>query len=329
MTLPAFFYRSQPQYHARVWGGQHLQKVPAGQTPIGEAWIVHEANMLGGGLALGELARQLGDTFLGWGQSQQFGGRFPLLIKLLDCADWLSVQVYPNDAQARELVGEGEFGKTEVWHFLEAAPGAKILAGVRPGVSAERLAQAIRTGQIMSVAAEQHVKVGDTVFIPAGTLHALGPGLLLYEVQQTSDTTYRVYDWDRPASAGCALHLEDSVRVTRHDLSGEVVHAPTLGLSEAAVVAECPFFRLEVLEIAAGETMQAHTQGQSLHALTLQRGALEVTAQADTAQNTPERLDGLETLLVSAHTGPYTLRAWQDCRVLRASLPALEQASEK
>ncbi|AWN22647.1 mannose-6-phosphate isomerase [Deinococcus irradiatisoli] len=325
MTVPAsrppLLYKLLPQYHARVWGGHALKAVPEGETPIGEAWVVFEGNGVDGGPRDGQTVRdllsELGDTLLGQGMSRRFGGRFPLLIKLLDCADWLSVQVHPNDEQARELVGEGEFGKTEAWNFLKVEPGAKILAGVKLGTSPQALAQAIRGGEVLQVAEEKTVQAGDTVFIAAGTLHALGPGMLLYEVQQSSDTTYRVYDWDRPASAGRQLHLEESVQVTRADLQADVLPWPPLGAAEAATVAECPYFRLEVAEIEAGQRLDADTQGLSLHALTVQSGELEVTTAQDTLTLGP-----LETVLVSAHAGPYLLRALgQDVRLLRVSLP--------
>ncbi len=158
-ALPPFLYKLRPQYHARVWGGQRLKPVSEGETPIGEAWVVYEGNAVEGGPRDGQTVKdvlaELGDTFLGEGVSQRFGGRFPLLIKLLDCADWLSVQVHPNDEQARELVGEGEFGKTEAWNFIAADPGAKILAGVKAGTSPEELATAIRSGKVLEVAEEK------------------------------------------------------------------------------------------------------------------------------------------------------------------------------
>jgi mannose-6-phosphate isomerase len=337
-TLPPLLYRLEAQYHARVWGGQHLKAVPEGQTPIGEAWVVYEGNTVAGGERGGQtvkdLTAALGDTLLGQGVSERFGGRFPLLIKLLDCADWLSVQVHPDDEQARALVGPTEFGKTEAWHFLEAGPGAKILAGVRDGTSPEQLAAAIRGGAVMDVAEEEPVRAGDTVFIPAGTLHALGPGLLLYEVQQTSDTTYRVYDWDRPKSDGRALHIGESVQVTRADLRSEVVPLPKLGSAEAATVAECPFFRLEVAEIGGGEVLEGDTHDLSLHSLTVQRGELEVLAGeagAGGGLTGMERqvLGPLESLLVSAHAGAYRLRALGgDVRLLRASLPPVPERAD-
>ncbi len=317
---PPLLYKLLPQYHARVWGGQALKAVAEGQTPIGEAWVVFEGNRIDGGprngQSVGDLLSELGDALLGQGTARRFGQRFPLLIKLLDCKEWLSVQVHPNDEQARELVGEREFGKTEAWNILSAEPNAKILAGVpgRPRLRrwpSDPQRRGARRGRSAPCSA------GDTVFIAAGTLHALGPGLLLYEVQQTSDTTYRVYDWDRPASAGRKLHLEASVQVARADLQAEVVPWPPLGAAEAATVAECPYFRLEVAEIEAGQRLDAHTQSLSLHALTVHSGELEVV----TAQETLT-LRRLETVLVSAHTGPYLLRALgSDVRLLRASLP--------
>ena len=328
---PPLLYRLQPQHHARVWGGQHLKVTLPGQPPIGEAWVVYEGNLIEGGERAGQSVRallaELGDTLLGQGLTGRFGGRFPLLIKLLSSAEWLSVQVHPDDAQARELVGPAEFGKTEAWHFLEAEPGARILAGVREGTSPEHLAAAIRGGNVMSIAQEEPVHSGDTVFIPAGTLHALGPGLLLYEVQQTSDTTYRVYDWDRPATDGRALHLEQSVKVTRPDLRSEVVALPKLGGAEAVVVAECPFFRLEVAELADGEVLLGDTHGLSLHSLTLQRGELEVLAggglvAGELAGVERQVLGPLDSLLISAHAGTYRLRALDsDVRLIRSSLP--------
>ncbi|WP_420596932.1 type I phosphomannose isomerase catalytic subunit [Deinococcus sp.] len=325
MTNPApFFYKLRPHYHARVWGGHALKSVPDGETPIGEAWVVYEGNVVTGGpydgQTLMDLLTELGDTFAGQGVSRRFGDRFPLLIKLIDCAEWLSVQVHPNDEQARELVGPNEFGKTEAWNFIQTEPGAKILAGVKAGTTPGALEEAIRSGKVLDVADEKAVHEGDTVFIAAGTLHALGPGTLLYEVQQTSDTTYRVYDWDRPASAGRKLHLEESVKVTRPDSNAEVVPLPRLGAAEAATVAECPYFRLEVAEIEAGQRLDSDTRGHSFHALTVQSGQLEVMT-AGGAQH----LGPLETLLISAQAGPYLLRAHQDVRLLRASVPEEER----
>ena len=142
-SLTQKLFLLEPQYRERVWGGQRLK---AADPPVGEAWVAFgESRVVGGahaGRAVAELAAEYGEDLLGRVVFEAYGTRFPLLAKLLDCADWLSVQVHPNDEQARRLVGPGEFGKSEAWHFIEAEPGATIYAGVRPGTSGEELEDA-------------------------------------------------------------------------------------------------------------------------------------------------------------------------------------------
>jgi mannose-6-phosphate isomerase len=225
--MPALL-QLEPLYDPRVWGGQRLK--PSPEKPIGEAWVVYECNPIAGGpyagRTLAEIAAERGADLVGRQAFERTGRRFPLLIKLLDCADWLSIQVHPNDEQAIQLEGSGQFGKTEAWHVLEAEEGAQLIAGVKPGTAAEELAQAIRSGNIEAYSQYHTVHAGDTIFMPAGLMHALGPGLLLYEVQQTSDLTYRVFDWNRPASAGRPLHIEQSVAVTNPQLADRPAESP-------------------------------------------------------------------------------------------------------
>ncbi len=133
------------------------------------------------------------------------GAVFPLLIKLLDPADWLSIQVHPDDALAREIEGEGFRGKTEAWYVLDAEPGAELIAGVRTGTAAGDVHAAIRNGSLDTMLERHSVRAGDSLLVEAGLIHALGPGIFIYEVQQNSDLTYRVSDWGRPASSGRAL----------------------------------------------------------------------------------------------------------------------------
>ena len=193
-----------PEYRDYLWGGQRLRP----GTLTAEAWIVYEGDRIANGSlhgqTLAEAAQQLGADLLGQKTVSRTGTRFPLLIKILDCNDWLSVQVHPNDEQARQMEGPDQFGKTEAWHILEAVDGAQLIAGVKEGTTAEALAAAIRNGTIIDRVQYHAAHTGDTIFMPAGTLHALGPGFLVYEVQQTSNITYRIFDWNRPASAGRA-----------------------------------------------------------------------------------------------------------------------------
>ncbi len=311
-----------PQYHTRVWGGQRLK--PA-QPPIGEAWIVYEHNHIAAGplagRTLAEAAEIEGAALLGaWAPSlpprTPTGRRFPLLIKLLDCADWLSIQVHPNDEQAVRLEGPGHLGKTEAWHILEAEAGAQLIAGVRPGVSAEALAQAIRSGTLPDLVDYHPVQAGDTVFMPAGTLHALGPGLLLYEIQQTSDITYRVFDWNRPASAGRALHLEQSAAVTDPSARVQIQRLPPLVENDQHPLVACRYFQLDLLT-AKTKTLTLDTRGESFHALTVVGGSAKVATGDESLE-----LGRFESVIVPAKTGAYTLEPQGSAlRVLRASVP--------
>ncbi|UBV44983.1 class I mannose-6-phosphate isomerase (plasmid) [Deinococcus taeanensis] len=286
-----------PRYHARVWGGEQLAP-PVNGTPVGEAWIADGQSVIASGPHAGQTVNALlhaaPQALLGPALAP--GEGFPLLIKLLDCRDWLSVQVHPNDEQARAMVGPGERGKTEAWHFLRVEPDATLLAGVTPGTAPEALAHAIRAGNVLNLTERHRPQVGDTLFIPAGTLHALGPGLLLYEVQQASDTTYRVYDWDRPASAGRTLHLDESVQVTRADRRAQWRRAgETGGLGE---LVRCGPFTLEGAR--GGTTLPG---GPSFALITVVDG--ELTLDAD-GQSLTLGLYG--TALLPASASPVTLR---------------------
>ncbi|GGR92621.1 type I phosphomannose isomerase catalytic subunit [Deinococcus sedimenti] len=294
-ALPALLPLT-PRYHARVWGGDRLAP-PIGDTPVGEAWIADGRSLV----TTGPLAGHTVDDLLHAHPGELLGPHldphagFPLLIKLLDCRDWLSVQVHPDDAQARTMVGPGERGKTEAWHFLHVDPGAQLLAGVVPGTTPDALAHAIRHGGILDLSERAQPAAGDTLFIPAGTLHALGPGLLLYEVQQASDTTYRVYDWDRPASAGRALHLEESVAVTRADLGGAWTAASeTGGVGE---LVRCAQFTL--VGARGGETTEL---GGSFGLVTVVEGTLTVEAGGERVEVAP-----FGTVLVPAWAERVTL----------------------
>ncbi|GHF46429.1 mannose-6-phosphate isomerase [Deinococcus metalli] len=296
-ALPAFLPLT-PRYYPRVWGGDLLAPPAADGTPIGEAWIADGQSVVASGPLAGQSVAQImaahPDALLGDGLDASAG--FPLLIKLLDCRDWLSVQVHPNDEQAREMVGPGERGKTEAWHILRAAPDAELLAGVVPGTAPDALAAAIRHGHdILDLSQRRQVVAGDTIFIPAGTLHALGPGLLLYEVQQASDTTYRVYDWDRPASAGRKLHLEESVRVTDPHAQGDFRAAhDTLGLGE---LVSCEYFTLRGVP---GE--QAQDTAGRVQIVTTVEGTLTLEAGLNSLE-----LPQYATAVVPASTGLYHL----------------------
>jgi mannose-6-phosphate isomerase len=220
--------------------------------------------------------------------------------------------VHPNDEQAVRLEGPDQFGKTEAWHILEADPGARLICGVRPGTPPDVVRNAIRDGTILDWAQYVPVQAGDTVFVGAGTIHALGPGLMLYEVQQTSDITYRVFDWNRPQSAGRALHIDQSLAVSNPQATGQPLPEPPLPDGASAVLVTCPYF---TLELVGGEThpVELDTGGESFHALTAIEGETIVETPAGS-----ERLGRYETVIVPAACGLYRLRPLGRFRVLKA-----------
>jgi mannose-6-phosphate isomerase len=315
-TLEAL--RLVPEYHERVWGGQNLRPTGEGSTPIGEAWIVYEGNKIDSGplagRTLGEVSKEYGEALLGRRPVSKTGSRFPLLIKLLDCADWLSVQVHPDDKQARELEGPDHFGKTEAWHILKAERDAKLISGLKEGTTHEAMADAIRNGTIADLANYQPVQSGDTVFTPARTIHALGPGLFLYEIQQTSDITYRVFDWDRPQSAGRKLHIEESIKVSDPGARCKVTPASPSNEDGKRRLLSCPYFTLYLVQSRTTPVF-LDTRGDSFALLTVIEGELEIEGAGWS-----HTLGKYDTVIVPACCGTYQFYPHGEFRALLADV---------
>jgi mannose-6-phosphate isomerase len=245
----------KPDLKERVWGGRALSQfgfeMPEG--PIGEAWMVADhpngvSAVVNGelaGLGLDKVRERHGAAFFGT-KGLTEAGRFPLLVKLLDCSDDLSVQVHPDNDYVK--LPPGELGKTEMWYVLDAKPGAKIIYGLVPGTTRETLSQAIAENRIMEQLQEVEVHAGDSFYIPAGTVHALCKGVLVAEIQQNSDTTYRLYDYDRPGLDGKPreLHIEDSLNVIRYEGSGAArMSTENANPNEWLKLAVSPYFIVE------------------------------------------------------------------------------------
>jgi len=309
------FLKLAPSYRDYVWGGERLRP---GHYPTAEAWVVWEGDVIDSGplagKTLGEVAEEFGNALLGEKTTSRTGTRFPLLIKLLDCAEWLSLQVHPDNQLAEELEGPGQFGKTEAWHILDAEPDAKLIAGLKPNTSPEELAESIRNGTVIDHVQYVNVRQGDTVFMPAGTLHALGPGLLVYEVQQTSDWTYRVYDWGRPATEKRPLHIEKSIRATRADFTAPITSPPATGDGTRHVLVECEFFTLELLS-GSSKTTDLDTAGETFHAITVIEGKAVLKSGEEQVE-----LDKFQTVVVPAQVGTYQFQPLTDCRALKSSV---------
>ncbi|MEE2659343.1 MAG: type I phosphomannose isomerase catalytic subunit [Candidatus Latescibacterota bacterium] len=208
-----------------VWGGRRLaslgKELPAGDVPIGESFEVSALPGQQSVVATGELAGrsliELIDEYeaelVGNAVWQQYGHEFPLLIKLIDAHQDLSIQVHPDDAHAR-AEGLGRYGKTEAWYILDSK-GGRIAMGLQLETNPESLRQAIAEGRAEDQVTFHDIRAGDVAFVPAGTVHALCAGVLLYEVQQSSDLTFRLYDYDRPGLDGRKreLHVDRALAV--------------------------------------------------------------------------------------------------------------------
>jgi len=252
------YFLFKPLYQERVWGGRGLENslgraLPAGKV-IGESWELvdrpeADSRLVDDSGSLGQLRREHPAELMGPDWPAE--AAFPILVKWLDCQDRLSLQVHPPASVAPELGGEP---KTENWYIVEATPGAALLAGLKPGVTPDFFRKALQEEKLEELVCRLPSRAGDSLFVRSGRLHAIDAGNLILEIQQNSDTTYRVYDWGRVGLDGKPrqLHVEESLKSI--DFSDE---EPTLLHPEGpeSVLADCQEFRLRRIELAAGESL--------------------------------------------------------------------------
>ena len=247
--------RFHPDLRALVWGGRGLGEALGKHLPTdaayGESWEVSDhdshASIVSTGPLAGKSLRDLmrDDSAALTGSPRE---RFPWLVKYLDCHDWLSVQVHPNDAAVVEL-WPGEGGKTEAWFVLDAKPGSRVYAGLLPGVDERAMRAALATGRAAECLHSFEPRPGDCLFLPAGTVHAVGGGVLMAEVQQTSAATFRLFDWNRVDANGKGRELHIDKALACIDWSaGPVSPIHVAGYSRRAdevPLVRCPYFDLD------------------------------------------------------------------------------------
>ena len=248
----------RPRAVEKVWGGRRLEtllgkKLP-GDGPIGEIWGVWDGLRISNGPARGTTLRELvgrDPTILSdTGPVRPDGGEFPLLIKFLDANENLSIQVHPDDGYARRVEGV-PFGKCEMWYILDAEPGAVVYHGTRQSLTREKVARALGDGSIVEYLARIEVHPGDVLINPPGTIHALGAGVVLWELQQSCDLTYRLYDWGRGADGGQArpLHLDKGADVSNLDPPSLHTIQPIRRDDGALVLCACRYFAAELYDL--------------------------------------------------------------------------------
>jgi mannose-6-phosphate isomerase len=247
MTTSVVPFRLKPWFSERVWGKLDLRPwyADTGTTElIGEAWLTGPRCVVETGLFTGRTLASVGEELC---------GEFPLLVKLLFPAEKLSVQVHPDDAQAQAL-GETR-GKTECWYVLDADPGAAVALGLKEGVGVAEVKAAVIDGSMESLMKWVPVSTGDMLFVDAGTVHAIGPGVVLLETQQTSDVTYRLYDYGRPRE----LHLEKGLQVIKTKTAAGKV-APRL-MDGFTRLIEQRYFVVDRFDVGAGDDVGVAMDG--------------------------------------------------------------------
>jgi len=305
--------RPIPWASIRPWAGRRLGPP---EDHVGELWLAGPASIVadarGEEATLDAIAAEAGAALVGDAGMRLLGPRFPLIVKLIDAAQWLSLQVHPANALAAELYGAEALGKCEAWLVLDADPGCRLVTGPGAGLGEPELRAAIGVGTLGRDDCEARPAVpGDTLLIEPGTLHAIGEGAFVYEIEQPSDLTFRISDWGRPAVPGRGLHPVESLRAIRPD-----AHAIPAGrdwrLDGGAL--DVPEFRLEIA-VLPGPVVRSPS-GRSLEVVTTIEGEAQLTGDGWS-----ERLARWETLVVPASAADYRIDGAAGTRVCIGSVP--------
>ncbi len=282
MDIKPYPLKFEPIFKERIWGGQRLQShfgkdLPNG--PVGECWELADlpqdqsviANGPWAGRTLADILDEAPEAITG---NPNFKGPFPLLIKLLDAQDLLSVQVHPDQGTCNRT-GHGD-PKTECWYIIAADPGAFIYKGIKPGTTQEAFAAACTTGTVEDYLDKIPVQPGECHYLPSGTVHAIGSGLLIAEIQQPSDTTYRVFDYNRVDNQGCPreLHIAEALESIHYDVS-----AQDLPVTQSGRLVNSPFFTVDFVEANPNQSMACPS---GLSVLLIIKGDGELTDGKDT-----------------------------------------------
>ena len=313
--------------HETIWGGENLRALAGKDVPegalIGESWETAldaiATNPPYAGQTLGALTERYGVDLIGARAEAVFGARFPLLIKFLDAHDELSVQVHPNDeyAAAHE---DGKLGKTETWYILRTEPGARVVYGLNRETTREEIRQAIASNTLEDALRSVEVNPGDVIFVPAGTVHAICAGVTLYELQEYSDITYRLYDYGRLQADGRPrdLHIEQGLAVMRF-APQTLERVRPLARDGRRVLVGCRYFVLDELTLH-GERVGA-IRPTSCQIVTALSGRCEIASEQGSV-----RLARGETAVLPATMGAHTFIGDDGTRLLRSWVPEPDDA---
>jgi mannose-6-phosphate isomerase len=251
----------EPNLHSVVWGGQRLRPykgLEPSDEPIGESWEVsavpNSCSVISNGEWKGQsliaVIDQYPDEILGKKVNKKYGGKLPLLVKFIDAKRDLSIQVHPNDEMARRR--HGKMGKSEMWYVISADEGSHLYAGFKKKITPDEYQRRIADGTIVDVLADHSVQAGDVFYLPAGRVHAICGGILLAEVQQSSDVTYRIYDYNRPGMDGKPreLHTELAAEALDYRVEDQYRTEYEETANKALKIIDSPYFVVRVMEIS-------------------------------------------------------------------------------
>jgi len=266
VDMPLYPLTFEPILKERIWGGRRLEelygKALPTQAPVGESWEISDrpgdVSVVKNGPLAGKdlqwVIHNFGSELMG--EAKLYRGRFPLLVKILDAQQKLSLQVHPPPAKAAELGGEP---KTEMWYVAEATPDAELYVGLKRGCTRQEFTERIRNGSVAESFHRIRVQTGDVMFLPSGRVHALGAGMVIFEIQQNSDTTYRVFDWNRVGLDGKprALHIEESLQsIDFEDFEPELARPQAQpGQVQLVSLVADPLFSVELAQLRGGGTL--------------------------------------------------------------------------
>ncbi len=310
--------RLQASLHETLWGGHRLERegwkrLPSGDVAIGESWETEVSTIIQNGAYAGKTLGMLVDEWksllLGEQAIATFGYRFPLLAKFIDANAQLSVQVHPDDSEAAQHEG-GKLGKTEFWYILAAEPDASIVHGFKATTSRTEVQHAIENVTLDQLLHEEVVHAGDVIFVPAGTVHAIGRGVMLYELQEYSDVTYRMYDYGRLTASGKPrdLHIERSLDVAHYSVSHQVKMKPIIltggACYEDRCLVACQYFVTRELQFKQHGSMSGQTNSSCIILSSL--GA-EIQVHYGDSLSRSESLSRGQTMVLPAGLGNYAI----------------------
>lgn len=300
----------EPIFKERIWGGEKLKTVlnkPISSTITGESWEI--SNVAGdvsvvsngylAGKSLNDLINSYPEALLGKKVFERFGNEFPLLFKYLDAREDLSIQVHPNDALAKER--HNSFGKTEMWYVLQADANSNLIVGFKEDSNAKEYIENLENKTLLNILDQVEVKQGDVFFLETGTVHAIGAGLVIAEIQQTSDITYRLYDFDRVDASG-------NQRELHIDLALDAINYKKINtfkdyekhINQSNSMVNCPYFTTNFIPLDG--TIDVNKNGDSFTVYMCTEGIVDISY----GQNIFNYKKG-DTILIPAALNPYTL----------------------